>query len=56
MYNAKLKFMFSSRPQNSWNLLQLIWHYVVDVKSTMKILSILVAFLEHMNFNGLIFF
>ena len=28
-----------------------IWHYVVIVKSTVKILSILVAFLEDMNFK-----
>ena len=27
-----------------------IWHYVVDVKLTVKILSIFVAFLENMNF------
>ena len=28
-----------------------IWHYVVNVKSTVKISSIFVAFLENMNFN-----
>ena len=28
-----------------------IWRYVVNVKSTVKILSILVASLENMNFN-----
>ena len=28
-----------------------IWHYVVSVKLTVKILSIFVAFLENMNFN-----
>ena len=28
-----------------------IWHYVVSVKSTVKILSFVVAFLENMNFN-----
>ena len=28
-----------------------IWHYVVIVKSTVKILSIFVAFLENMNFQ-----
>ena len=27
-----------------------IWRYVVSVKSTVKILSIFVAFLENMNF------
>ena len=29
----------------------LIWHYVVSVKLTVKILSIFVAFLENTNFN-----
>ena len=28
-----------------------IWHYVLDVKSTVKISSIFVAFLENINFN-----
>ena len=28
-----------------------IWHYVVSVKSTVKISSIFVAFLENMNFT-----
>ena len=28
-----------------------IWHYVVNVKSTVKILSVCVAFLENMNFT-----
>ena len=27
-----------------------IWHYVVNFKSTVKILSVCVAFLENMNF------
>ena len=31
--------------------LRSIWHYVVDVKSTVKISSIVVAFLENMNFT-----
>ena len=30
---------------------QSIWHYVVSVKSTVKISSIFVAFLENMNFT-----
>ena len=30
----------------------LIWRYVVNVKSTVKILSIFVALLENINFNG----
>ena len=29
-----------------------IWHYVVNVKSTVKISSVFVAFLENMNFNS----
>ena len=29
----------------------LIWHYVIDVKSTVKNSLIFVAFLENMNFN-----
>ena len=29
-----------------------IWHYVVSVKSKVKISSIFVAFLENRNFNG----
>ena len=29
----------------------LIWYYVVDIKSTVKISSIFVAFLENMNFK-----
>ena len=28
-----------------------IWHYVLSVKSTVKISSIFVAFLENTNFN-----
>ena len=33
-----------------------IWRYVVNVKSTVKILSIFVAFLESMNFTKAILF
>ena len=29
-----------------------IWHYVVSVKSTVKILSIFVTFIENMNFTN----
>ena len=29
----------------------LVWHYVVNVKSTVKISAIFVAFLENMNFK-----
>ena len=32
-----------------------IWHYVVDVKSTVKISLIFVAFLENMNFTKIYF-
>ena len=32
---------------------QLIWRYVVNVKSMLKILSIFVAFLENINFTDL---
>jgi hypothetical protein len=31
---------------------QMIWHHVVNVKYTVKILSICVAFLENMNFDN----
>jgi hypothetical protein len=30
----------------------MIWHHLVNVKYTVKILSICVAFLENMNFNN----
>ena len=33
-----------------------IWRYVVNVKSTVKILSIFVAFLENMNFTNYKYF
>ena len=33
----------------------LIWHYVVSVKSMVKISSIFVAFLENMNFTTVSF-
>ena len=49
-----LKFMFSKKVQKIDEIftVDLIWHYVVViVKSTVKILSIFVAFLENMNFN-----
>ena len=39
----------------SWNPPSSIWHYVQNVKSTVKILSIFVAFLENVNFTVLIY-
>ena len=33
-----------------------IWHYVVSVKSTVKILPIFVAFIENTNFNFLLLY
>ena len=43
---------FLRRPQKSMKSSPSIWHYVVDVKSTVKVSSIFVAFLENMNFNA----
>ena len=40
IFSSLLKFMFSSLS---------IWHYIVSIKSTVKILSIFVAFLENTN-------
>ena len=42
----EVKFMFSKKTTKIS-----IWHYVASVKSTVKISSILVAFLENMNFK-----
>ena len=42
---------FLRRPQNLTKSSRSIWRYVVSVKSTVKISSILVAYLEKMNFN-----
>ena len=39
------------RPQNLKKSSTSIWRYVVSVKSTVKISSIFVAFLENMNFK-----
>ena len=50
-----VKFMFSKirRPQKLMKSSPSIWHYVVSVKSTVKILSNYVAFLENTNFTFL---
>ena len=49
--NNQLKFMFSKKATKIDEIFTLlIWHYVVCVKTTVKILSILVAFLENTNF------
>ena len=47
---------FLIRPQKLTKSSPSIWHYVVSVKSTVKISSIFVAFLENMNFTYLWFF
>ena len=49
--NPKLKFMFSKKATKLTKSSPWIWHYVVSVKSTVKILSIFVAFLENTNFK-----
>ena len=50
----KLKFMFLRKPQILMKSSSSIWHYVLNVKSTLKILSIFVVFLENMNFTDLL--
>ena len=42
-------FMFSKK---ATKIFTLDWQYVVNVKSTVKILSIYVAFLENVNFTN----
>ena len=46
MYSKKAKKLTKSSPS--------IWHYVVSVKLTVKILSIFVAILETTNFTALL--
>ena len=46
-----IKFMFSKETTKLMKYSLLIWPYVVNVKSTMQILSIIMAFLENMNFK-----
>ena len=50
-----LKFMFSKKATKNDQIFTAlaIWHYVVSVKSNVKISSIFVAFLENTNFIGL---
>ena len=43
--------MFSKKASKIDKNLQSIWRYVVNIKSMVKILSILAAFLENMNFK-----
>ena len=43
--------MFSKKAKNFDESSPYIWRYVVSVKSTVKISSIFVAFLENMNFT-----
>ena len=50
-----LKFMFSKKATKIDKISPAIWHYVVSVKSTVKISLIFVAFLENMNFNDVDF-
>ena len=52
-----VKFMFSKirRPQKLMKSSTSIWHYVVSVKSTVKIWSIFVAFSENTNCQKLTF-
>ena len=45
-----VKFMFSKKATKNDKFSPSIWRYVVNVKSTVKISSIFVAFLENMNF------
>ena len=47
IYNVK--FMFSKKAQKLAKSSSSIWHYAVSVKSTAKILSFFVAFLENTN-------
>ena len=46
-----LKFMFPKKNTKFTKSSPSIWHYVVSVKSTLKISLIFVAFLENTNFN-----
>ena len=43
--------MFCKKATKIDEISGVMWHYVVDVKSTVKISSIFVVFLENMNFN-----
>ena len=45
--------MFSKKATKIMKSSPSIWRYVVNVKSTMKISSISVAFLENMNFTSI---
>ena len=45
-----VKFKFSKKATEIDKIFPSIWRYVVSVKSTVKISSIFLAFLENMNF------
>ena len=47
-----VKFMFSKKAIKIGEIFTVDLMYVVNVKSTVEILSIFVAFLENMNFNN----
>ena len=50
-YFPRFRSHFLRRPQKLTKFSLSIWQYVVTVKSTVKISSIYVAFLENINFN-----
>ena len=52
IYCFSQSLSFLRRPQKLTKSLPLIWHYVVNAKSTVKILSVCVAFFENMNFTS----
>ena len=47
----EVNFVFSKKPQNLTKSSPSIWHLLHTVKSTVKISSIIVAFLENTNFT-----
>ena len=48
----QVKFVFSKMTTNLTKSSPSIWHLLHNIKSTVKISSIFVAFLENMNFKG----
>ena len=50
-FSIVIKFLFLRRPQKWTNSIPSIWHLLHNVKSTVKISSIFVAFSEYMNFT-----
>ena len=49
---AKLKFVYSEKATNFWEISTVDLSYVVTVKSKVEISQNSVAFLEYMNFNS----